>query len=140
MPGKTKSIKNPYLPNNLKKFRTELGLKQSDLARALNLDRTSITYYEKGSHEPSITNLYRLAEILKVDMIQLISPLPDTHEDAVAFSRAPSAYKIEPIVQEKFMHLTQTEIDIITTFRQLPEEYCQKIVDMTKEFKEKTLY
>ena len=47
--------------NNLKKYRKDNKLTQDDLAKRLNVSRSAISYYEKGSVEPSIFFLINLA-------------------------------------------------------------------------------
>lgn len=47
--------------NNLKKYRKENKLTQDDLAKRLNVSRSAISYYEKGTVEPSIYFLINLA-------------------------------------------------------------------------------
>ena len=47
--------------NNLKKYRKENKLTQDDLAKRLNVSRSAISYYEKGTVEPSIFFLINLA-------------------------------------------------------------------------------
>ena len=46
---------------NLKKYRKENKLTQDDLAKRLNVSRSAISYYEKGTVEPSIYFLINLA-------------------------------------------------------------------------------
>ena len=52
------------LGKRLLKRRKELGRTQRWMAKQLNVDRTTYTKYERGSTEPSLENLCRLAEIL----------------------------------------------------------------------------
>lgn len=47
--------------DNLKKYRKENKLTQDDLAKRLNVSRSAISYYEKGTVEPSIYFLINLA-------------------------------------------------------------------------------
>lgn len=47
--------------NNLKKYRKENKLTQDELAKRLNVSRSAISYYEKGTVEPSIYFLINLA-------------------------------------------------------------------------------
>ena len=52
---------------NLRRLRKEKGYTQSDLARLLNIDRTTLTKYETGITEPDFERLKNLCGILAVD-------------------------------------------------------------------------
>ena len=56
----------------LKKFRIENNLKQEDLAKLANIDRTSISRYESGRQMPSAENLQKLAKALKCTVDELL--------------------------------------------------------------------
>lgn len=48
---------------NLKKIRKEQKLTQSEVAKKLNIDYTTLGRYENGISEPNITTLIKLADI-----------------------------------------------------------------------------
>ena len=52
---------------NLKRLRTEQGYTQEDLAKLLNINRTTLTKYETGITEPDFERLKLICEILGVD-------------------------------------------------------------------------
>ena len=52
----------------LKKIRKEREMKAVDLARAMQLPKSSIAHFERGSRKPSFENLLKLADILEVSM------------------------------------------------------------------------
>lgn len=154
MPKKAKIVRSRYFADNVKKRRTELGLTQSDVARALDVDRTSVTYYELGLHEPNITNLIRLSNVLKTDMIALTSyPIGSIEEESTGsdeysatFNSSGSIYKArnnsDTDIPNKTMSgpkLTDEEVDIITIYRQLSPEFREKVVKMMDELKYKNL-
>ena len=57
--------------------RKDMGMKQSELAKKLNLTRQSISKYETGECFPDISIIIRLADIFKVSLDELIkSGLP----------------------------------------------------------------
>ena len=51
---------------NLKRFRKQKNLKQSELGKLLNYGSTAIANYESGRNEPSLDVLIKLSEILDV--------------------------------------------------------------------------
>lgn len=56
----------------LKKLRTEKDISQEDLARLLNISRTSVTNYELGRNEASAQILNKLSEIFHCSIDYLL--------------------------------------------------------------------
>lgn len=54
------------LAENIKKIRESFGLTQDEVAKVLNLERSSFSYYETGKTKPDIFTLMRLAEYLQI--------------------------------------------------------------------------
>ena len=54
------------LINDLKKYRTEIGLSQEELAQAVSVSRQTIISIEKNVYQPSVTLSLKLAKKLKV--------------------------------------------------------------------------
>ena len=63
------------LGDTVKNLRNEMGLSQEALAERCDFDRTYISLIERGQRNPSLTNLIRLAEGLKVSTSDLIKGL-----------------------------------------------------------------
>lgn len=78
MPKRKCSNVDVSLGQNLVYYRKLSGLTQQQVAQMLNLNRTTYTKYETGASEPSIEILKQLAEILNVNVAQL---LEDESED-----------------------------------------------------------
>ena len=74
-----KTSQNPALLRafaaELKARRVALGLNQEALAFEAGLNRTFIAKLEVASTSPSLTSLFRLAEGLQVDPVELIKSL-----------------------------------------------------------------
>ena len=64
------------LGERIRARRLELGMKQDELAERLHVTRQTISNYERGSSEPDLDTLQRLAEALAVNRNQLL----DTEE------------------------------------------------------------
>ena len=60
------------LGNNIKKYRKSKGLRQLDLATALDLSEDYICRVENGLKTISLRRLFQLADILEVKMSDLI--------------------------------------------------------------------
>jgi transcriptional regulator with XRE-family HTH domain len=56
-----------YIGERLRDRRLELGLTQQDLARLVDLNRTSITGIERGTHKTPLHVLYLLLQQLKLE-------------------------------------------------------------------------
>lgn len=54
--------------NNIREFRTKLGLTQDELALFCGIQRTMISYYETGEREVSLLHLDKIAEYMNIDM------------------------------------------------------------------------
>lgn len=57
-----------YFSVRLKKLRTEKGLSQEELAKMLNISRTSVTNYELGRNKASAEILSKLSEIFNCSL------------------------------------------------------------------------
>jgi len=64
------------IPNNLRKYRKAIGLKQKDVARILDLKSAGmISRWEKGVCLPSVLNTFKLAGLYSVLVDALFFPL-----------------------------------------------------------------
>ena len=64
---------NGMFADTLKKLRTKKGLTQTQLARAMFVNNTTISKWESGSRLPSADMIARLARVLEVDVGVLFS-------------------------------------------------------------------
>lgn len=58
--------------NRLKKARKEYGISQTELARRLNVSASTIARYEIGNGTPNMEMLCRMADVLHVDLKELM--------------------------------------------------------------------
>jgi len=56
----------------LRSLRVELGLKQEELANALQITQRKVSYWETGKIEPDLTTLCHLAEYFDVSTDYLL--------------------------------------------------------------------
>ncbi len=97
------------LGDRIRKRRTSLGLNQEDLAEAIGLNRTSISNIEVGRHQVPLTVLYKIAEILKIDVHLM---LPTFNEVIQHAEKQASEYDII-IKNKQFTDKTITDINNI---------------------------
>ena len=54
------------LLNHLKKYRSELGINQTELGKLAGVSRQTISLIERGDYSPSVTLAMKIAKICKV--------------------------------------------------------------------------
>ncbi|MFI3325685.1 MAG: helix-turn-helix transcriptional regulator [Clostridia bacterium] len=54
--------------NNLKQIRIKRKMTQADVAKVLNVSRSTYTYYETGKCEPNLKTIKKLAVIFKISI------------------------------------------------------------------------
>ncbi|MCK4387089.1 MAG: helix-turn-helix transcriptional regulator [Candidatus Pacebacteria bacterium] len=67
--AKNESIK---LGDNLKRIRTEKGMSQGDIARALKVDRGFVSTIENGKTNPTLATITKLAKAVGVSTDELL--------------------------------------------------------------------
>jgi transcriptional regulator with XRE-family HTH domain len=73
------NIKNSKM-NRIKKVLEEKGIKQVWLAEQLGKSYNMVNSYAQNRRQPSIEDLYKIAELLKVDARDLLTERPDKME------------------------------------------------------------
>lgn len=56
----------------IKYFRELNNISQSDLARSIGIDRTTLSHYESGFRLPNIFVLWKIADVLKISIDMLV--------------------------------------------------------------------
>ena len=59
--------------DNIQRLRDKKRLTQEALAARVGLSRTSIVHIEKGRQKPPLDKLYLIAELLDVDVFELLA-------------------------------------------------------------------
>lgn len=67
-----KSVLYKIIGERIKAKRKELSLNQDFLSKSLRLGRSSISNIESGRHQVPLINLYELANLLKLNIYDLI--------------------------------------------------------------------
>ena len=61
------------LLNQLKEYRTKLGVNQTELGRLAGVSRQTISLIERGDYSPSVTLALKLARICNVSVEDIFS-------------------------------------------------------------------
>ena len=82
------------LCENIRRLRRAAGLSQEELAGRLGVSRQSVSLWEQGETNPTVENIYAMADVLEVSFDELmashtdgaVSPLPAEDEPLTARS------------------------------------------------------
>ena len=112
------------LSNLLKYYRENCDLSQQQVAQALNIDRSTYTYYETGKTIPSTSTIIKISRILNVSYNEFFScvdqELYHDGEFAVSdFSDNNVGYPKKVELRSKIYELSDDEKELILRFRSL---------------------
>ena len=79
------------LGEKLKALRTENHLRQDQVARLVNVEKSSISMYETGMRQPSYTTLVRLADVFNVTTDYLLGRTNSSPVDLSGLTAAEAA-------------------------------------------------
>lgn len=71
-------------PVGLADRRSALGMKVAVLARALKVDRSTLTYWEQGAHEAPVDVIERAESVIAAAELALLARLLVLHPEAVS--------------------------------------------------------
>ncbi|MBR5773821.1 MAG: helix-turn-helix transcriptional regulator [Clostridia bacterium] len=117
------------LSERIKKFRLALGLTQGEVAQVLGVERTTYTYYERGTHKISVERIQALAKLFNTDVATLLGEeeLPEVGfvlaDDGVGYNEGLA----------RFNELKKDEIMLVLYYRQLDKSKQAKLLRTVKE-------
>jgi len=123
-----------YLCKKLRDLREKCGYTQQQIANALNIDRSTYSYYEAGKTSPDIPSLLVLASVFSVSIEDLLgqeqqSPLVLSDSSS---SQSTAANKFSKNIAQNDSHiydLTKDEKQLICFFRAANPEIQKLILD-----------
>ena len=99
------------LSGNIRCLRKSLKLSQEELGQKVGLNRGNIASYEKGTAEPKICNLLRLAHLFKVSILDLTRrDLSQLNGESPNVTNSPN-----PSVQSSFLDECREKSDELRT-------------------------
>ncbi len=122
------------ISDRLRKFRKSFKITQQDLAMLLGVDRTTYTFYETGSTQPSIKTLCGLSRIYDVSLGYLIGVeecnYKRSNEEPQPISpvRLNQSFKIDPIA-----NLERNEKNLLLSYRLLNEDRKEEALEFIKK-------
>ncbi len=119
------------LPERLKKFRAANRLTQGQVAAALEVERSTYTYYETGRSQPSLDSLTKLALIFGVSLSELLGISNDfpTRESSKAEDEEENE-EDETKRKKMFLNeLTRDEQNLMINFRLLTTSQKDEVLD-----------
>lgn len=69
------------LINHLKRYRSELGMNQTELGRLAGVSRQTISLIERGDYSPSVTLALKLAKLCRVKVEDIFVYEEEDDED-----------------------------------------------------------
>lgn len=115
--------------NNLKYYREKCGLTQQQVADALNINRSTYTYYEMGRTEPSINTLQKIMLLFDVEFDD-VYPYGTT----MKVSEPKEPYILDNNKTDVvFSQLSNGEKDFLLKLRLLNEEDRMKILNQLNQ-------
>lgn len=113
------------LNERLRSLRLSMGLTQMQVAEALNIDRSTYTYYETGKTVPDVKTIIKLAKVFNVSYEQILDD--ESMNSGISNSIRDRGFNVSEINE-----LTKQERLMIVAYRLLT-------ADMKKEYLNKIL-
>ena len=123
------------LAQTLKKLRENCGYTQQQVADALNLERSTYTYYETGKTTPDINTIVKLARIFNVSYIDIFE---QEERDQTRSFNDYSLYSKDDLRNVVHIYeLSKMEKVLISLYRLLPSEQQKNFINELKDETEK---
>lgn len=117
--------KKKKLSDNLKQFRKDKNLTQSDIAEILGKDRSTIAKYENGQADPPFSILRLLAKIYDTTLDELCGVLPAN----ILYLKSDAGDIAE---KEKMAQLTKEEQITVYKLKAMDNEKKKIVMDILK--------
>ncbi|MDR1241085.1 MAG: helix-turn-helix domain-containing protein [Oscillospiraceae bacterium] len=120
------------LSETLKKLRENSGYTQQQVANALNLERSTYSYYETGKTTPDINTVIKLAKIFNVSYIDIF----EEEEKQQTCRLKDNEIDVKHNENRNLSHIYELKKDekrLISFYRVLSEEEKQSLLDYISE-------
>ncbi len=120
------------LAERLQFYRKKCYFSQEQIAKQLNINRSTYSYYELGKTQPSIENLALLAKIFNISLSELAGVESETNTRGVndgGFSDPDIESRLDKLLgTSKIGDLTRDEKRLIISFRTLTAEQQRELL------------
>lgn len=124
------------LAENLIRFRKKLKLTQEEVAGKLNISLLTLLKYEKGSKDPNIFVLCRLADFYQVSLDELVGRTWKQPSDTIVYFTDDEVEMMERAVKAK-CHRLEKGLEYDRESLQLPIALWQKEWEVCQEIMKK---
>ncbi len=125
----------------LQLYRSNCEFTQKNIADALNIDRSTYAYYERGTTEPDLRTLVKIAKILNVTTSHLIPLEDETEEVTVADIRLSKEQKVRgkdaDAKTSKVYNLSKGEKELLAIYRAMDKEKREALTVHAKDMVKK---
>lgn len=115
----------------LRELRVKSGYTQSQIAKILNIDRSTYSYYEIGKTMPDISVLMTLAKIFNIPINELLA------DESGPRSVADSSLRMDYVHGKKntshIYELSDREKELVGAFRACTEPQQEKILEVLRD-------
>ena len=115
----------------LRELRVKFGYTQSQIAKLLNIDRSTYAYYETGKTRPDVTSLMVLARIYNVSLDELLDD--ESAPKTIADRHFVTDYIRGKKNSSHIYDLSAPEKDLVGAYRTCSEEEQKKILKFVFE-------
>lgn len=115
----------------LRELRIKSGYTQNQIAKILNIDRSTYSYYEIGKTTPDVSVLMTLAKVFNISISELLADESATH--SVADSKAKRAYLSGKKNSSHIYELSPQEKELVGLFRTCTDEQKEKLLGCIKK-------
>ena len=122
------------LKDKLKECRLGCGFSQQQVAEALNIHRSTYSFYESGKTEPSIENIRLLSKIFDVSLYELLEMDPPRRKEPVLGDKGYDeefVYLREDSIK-RTGDLTGDEKTLVMRFRLMTDKQRRELLELLK--------
>jgi len=114
----------------LRELRIKSGYTQNQIARILNIDRSTYSYYEIGKTTPDVSALMTLAKVFNISISELLEDESNAHP--VADSHVKRDYVSGKKNSSHIYELSSQEKELVGLFRTCTDEQKTKLLAYIK--------
>lgn len=120
-------MNNKTLALNLLELRQSKNLTQKQLCEALNIGRSTYSYFETGSRMPDIDTLLMIARYYHVSLDELVAsgihePASEKNDDMISDLQIIYHLKSKHIPINAVLELTKADFDFLSSYKKLTDD------------------